>query len=80
MIGIELIEAAGIIVHTDNEATAGCWLESFDPEAYDGLGSATWTRDPARAMQFASTRAAFDCYRAVPRTVRCDLTANRTVR
>jgi len=30
----------------------GQYLESYDPDAYDGLGYATWTDDPDKAMRF----------------------------
>ena len=30
----------------------GQYLETYDPDAYDGLGYATWTDDPDKAMRF----------------------------
>lgn len=36
----------------------GAWLESFDVDAHDGRGAATFTRDPSRALRFADHRAA----------------------
>ena len=43
------------------------FLHSYDPEAHDGRGEATWTTDPAHARTFASTADALACWRAVPR-------------
>jgi hypothetical protein len=45
----------------------GCYLASYDPEANDGYGTATWTPDPANAMTFATGDAAAACYDAIPR-------------
>ncbi len=41
------------------------YLASYNPEGADGNGVATWTRDPAQAMTFATGEAATACYRAV---------------
>jgi hypothetical protein len=45
----------------------GAYLASYNPEGDGGNGIATWTRDPAQAMTFATGDAATACYRAGPR-------------
>lgn len=57
----------------------GAWLESYDPDAHDGRGSATWTTDPGRAMRFASPAAALAAWRtqSVIRPLRDDGRPNR---
>ena len=57
----------------------GAYLASYDPEGDGGTGVATWTRDPAHAMTFATGEAATACYRAVPlnRPLRPDGRPNR---
>jgi hypothetical protein len=57
----------------------GCYLASYDPEANDGNGIASWTPDPAEAMTFPTTEEAAGCYRAVPasRPLRPDGKPNR---
>jgi hypothetical protein len=57
----------------------GSYLASYDPEANDGQGKATWTREPDQAMKFADGAAAAECYRAIPRNrpVRPDGKPNR---
>ena len=40
----------------------GCYLAEYDPEANDGLGSASWTLEPAKALAFESAEAATMCY------------------
>ena len=57
----------------------GMFLAAYDPEAHGGCGSAAWTDDPAGAMTFADARAAYECYRKVPRNcpVRPDGKPNR---
>jgi len=52
---------------TEGIDAAGCYLAYYDPEADGGQGAARWTLDPDEAMTFASSTAAMDCYRAVPR-------------
>jgi hypothetical protein len=46
----------------------GAWLKSYDPEAHDGRGDATWTNDPAQAQQFASAMEAHRFWRQPSRT------------
>jgi hypothetical protein len=57
----------------------GAYLASYSPEGDGGNGVATWTRDPALAMTFATGAAATACYRAVPlnRPLRPDGRPNR---
>ena len=57
----------------------GAYLASYDPEGDGGNGIATWTRDPSKAMTFATGEAASACYRAVPfnRPIRPDGKPNR---
>jgi hypothetical protein len=57
----------------------GSYLASYNPEGDGGNGVATWTRDPAQAMTFATSDAATACYRAVPlnRPLRSDGRPNR---
>lgn len=74
---IRLIGAAG------NSTVAGGpdsgWLKDYAPEHHGGLGEIFITQDPREAMRFPSTNAAFECYRAIPRTrpVRPDGKPNR---
>jgi hypothetical protein len=55
------------------------YLATYDPEARDGRGDATWTTDRAKARRFADLRAAMECWRQVPkaRPVRPDGKPNR---
>jgi hypothetical protein len=57
----------------------GSYLASYNPEGDGGNGVASWTRDPAQAMTFATSDAATACYRAVPlnRPLRSDGRPNR---
>jgi hypothetical protein len=57
----------------------GQYLESFDVEAHDGRGTATWTLDPGSAMQFDSLPAAIEAWQTVSRRrpVRPDGRPNR---
>ena len=47
-------------------APLGQWLESYDPEAYDGRGAASFTDELDRAMTFPDVAQAIQLYRAVP--------------
>ena len=60
-------------------AIIGQYLESYDPEAYDGRGSATWTNDLAKAMRFDGLTAAMNEWRrrSTKRRVRPDGKPNR---
>jgi len=57
----------------------GRYLASYEPEANDGYGMATWTSDRESAMTFTSGAAAAACYQAVPRNrfLRADGKPNR---
>lgn len=44
----------------------GCYLASYDAEANDGNGTATWTADLEEAMTFTTVEKAAACYRTVP--------------
>ena len=59
----------------------GCYLASFEPEAGDGNGAASWTDDPTHAMTFETAEAAAACYRTVPhnRPLRPDGKPNRPI-
>ena len=45
----------------------GWYLASYDPEANDGNGIASWTPDPAQAMTFSTAEEAAACYHSIPR-------------
>lgn len=47
------------------DVPAGAFLKSYDPDAHGGIGDATWTLDPTRAMVFPDTAAAIRCYQSV---------------
>lgn len=55
------------------------WLESFDIEAHDGLGVASWTEKPEEALQFADAGEALSAWRtqSTKRPLRGDGAANR---
>lgn len=44
----------------------GKFLETYEPEAFDGFGATSWTDDENDAMHFTDAFTAFQCYRAVP--------------
>jgi hypothetical protein len=43
----------------------GKYLESYDPEAFDGRGLIQWTEDKSKAMQL-TVEGAYDLYNTVP--------------
>lgn len=45
----------------------GQYLQSYDPEAHDGRGTATWTADRAKAHVYPDFAAAFEAWRQVPK-------------
>lgn len=45
----------------------GQYLESFDVEAHDGRGTATWTSDPDKAMRFEDLLAAITAWQTTSR-------------
>ncbi len=46
----------------------GEYLRSFDPEAHDGRGDATFTSDIRQAMVFPDAVAAIKCWQTQPKT------------
>lgn len=76
--GIRLVALVGSATVQD-DVGGNSWLHSYDPQAHDGRGAATWTPDPSAAMTFATVGDAFDCWRAVPanRPLREDGEPNR---
>ena len=60
-------------------APIGQWLESYEPEAFNGRGDCAWTADPKRAMRFVRSLDAFATWRQIPinRAVREDGKLNR---
>lgn len=57
----------------------GLYLKSYDPEAYEGRGDATWTNDPTDAFHFESLAELLDVWHTVPesRPVRDDGRPNK---
>lgn len=57
----------------------GNYLETFDADAFDGGGDATFTGDPAKAMRFESFEAASACWKqqSKVRPLRSDGEPNR---
>lgn len=49
-----VIKAYGPITHPDTPID-GQYLESYDPEAYDGRGDVSFTQDIRKAMRFSNT-------------------------
>ena len=45
----------------------GQYLQSYDPEAYDGRGDWVWTADRAKAHVYPDFLAAFGAWREVPK-------------
>lgn len=64
---------------TNMTPAEGAYLESFNPEAYDGRGVAEWTTDAARAARFPTREAAVRAWHGVPncRPVRPDGRPNK---
>lgn len=60
-------------------APVGEYLESYDPDANNGRGSASWTPDPARALRFADAASAWELWRRPSRVrpLRTDGRPNR---
>ena len=67
--GIRFIGLEGIVTtgSGSDKLPVGAWLESYDPEAHDGRGYATWTMRPRLAMRFITLAAAMECYRTIPK-------------
>ncbi len=62
-----------------SSATVGSFLQAYSAEAHGGQGEALWTRDPAKALQFRSTKEAMELWRKIPwnRPTRPDGKPNR---
>lgn len=62
-----------------NQNSKWGWLKSYDPEAHGGRGVAKFTADIDEAMTFPDNKAAWDCYRQIPknRPTRADGKPNR---
>ena len=45
--------AGPVLGSSPSPAPIGQYLEAYDPEAHDGLGTAVWTDQPGAAMRFA---------------------------
>jgi hypothetical protein len=70
---------AGSVSRNPRPAPVGQLLQSYDPEAHGGQGTATWTPDPAKALRFATAKAAHEFWNQVSksRPVRADGQPNR---
>lgn len=62
-----------------DQRMVGQYLQSYDPEARDGLGETRWTADPAKARLFDKAGDGFELWRTVSKTrpVRDDGKPNR---
>lgn len=58
--------AGGSFTSAGKPPPKGQFLESYDPEAHQGYGWATWTTDRAQAMVFTDAMAAWNCWTQVP--------------
>lgn len=63
MIGIRAVALSGTSQSKAN--VHGMWLQSYDPDAFDGRGDALFTRNVHKAMKFATMEDALACYRQV---------------
>jgi len=59
---IRCVDLAGITVN-GKTVPEGAYLREYDPNAYNGRGSATWTRNRERAIMFDSRREAYEFWR-----------------
>ena len=59
---IQYIGLAGDVINKKSRAGSGELLKSFDPEAHDGRGEATFTNDKTKAMIFDDIT---DAYRLI---------------
>ena len=48
----------------------GCFLLTFDPDAYHGRGYATWTRDLDKALKFSSVEECLRLWKTISKTRR----------
>lgn len=72
-------EAPAGLIETGYLPPVGAWLESYDPEAFDGRGHVKWTTDPQKAARFPSQEAAWRAWHGSPRCkpVRADGRPNK---
>lgn len=61
--GIRLIQPEGDIQNPDGQDHRGEWVESYDPNAMDGLGALTSTADPTAAISFTHPQHAWAYWR-----------------
>lgn len=52
----------------NGDLVRGQYLESYDPEAFDGRGDAGFSGDPDKAMRFASCSDALILWRTISKT------------
>ena len=62
------------------EWPAGAYLASYDPEANDGQGHASWTDEPGNGDGVQQHRGGHECYRTVPANRPIARTVSRTGR
>lgn len=65
--------------HEGNPPPYGCFLKSYDAEAYDGRGASEFTRHLDEALVFPTVAEAVKCWQTVPmnRPLREDGKPNR---
>lgn len=77
---IKVYGPVGVVIsQPDPEMIAGQYLSSYDPEAHDGQGDASFTNDRAKALEFETVEAALAFAHASPikRPLRADGRPNR---
>jgi hypothetical protein len=62
MFVIQFVGLGGIVIDKSSRANSGDLLESYDPEAHEGQGTAKFTGDKAKAMVFDDIT---DAYRLI---------------
>lgn len=82
MVRIKAYGPVGIVIDSNNAGVIdGEYLKSYDPEAHDGLGDATFTQDKGKALVFVDNREAIAFVMKVPkaRPLRADGRPNRPI-
>lgn len=51
---LQVVEVTGKVAGVMRRAVAGTFISAFDPDAHDGRGEASYTRNPRRAVTFDS--------------------------
>lgn len=78
---IRIVSAEGQIIDGSMPSTVGThvYLESYDPDAHEGMGDATWTGSLGKAMRFENQLQAMQFYRQGSKVApyRSDGRANR---